>query len=49
MTVNTNRWDPILNYPGYMGVVLHLRLYLNEYLSDLHVLVSDSKLNKTSF
>ena len=24
--VNTNRWDPILNYPGCMGVVLRLRL-----------------------
>ena len=35
--VNTNRWDPILNYPGCMGVALRLRLYLNEYLSDLHV------------
>ena len=35
--VHTNRWDPILNYPGSMGVVLRLRLYLNEYLSDLHV------------
>ena len=36
-SVNTNRWDPILNYPGSMGVALRLRLYLNEYLSDLHV------------
>ena len=27
--VNTNRWDPILNYPGCMGVALRLRLYLN--------------------
>ena len=35
--VHTNRWDPRLNYPGSMGVVLRLRLYLNEYLSDLHV------------
>ena len=35
--VNTNRWDPILNYPGCMEVVLLLRLYLNEYLSDFHV------------
>ena len=43
--VNTNRWDPILNYPGCMGVVLRLRLYLNEYLSNLHVFVSDSKIN----
>ena len=43
--VNTNRWDPILNYPGCMGMVLRLRLYLNEYLSDLHVFVSESKLN----
>ena len=24
--VNTNRWDPILNYPGSMGVVLRLGL-----------------------
>ena len=26
-----------LNYPGCMGLLLRLRLYLNEYLSDLHV------------
>ena len=37
LQVHTNRWDPRLNYPGSRGVVLRLRLYLNEYLSDLHV------------
>ena len=40
-----NRWDPRLNYPGSMGVVLRLCLYLNEYLSDMHVFVSAFKLN----
>ena len=29
--VHTNRWDPRLNYPGSVGVVLGQRLYLNEY------------------
>ena len=44
--LHTNRWDPRLNCPGSMRVVLRLRLYLNEYLSDLHVFfVSESKLN----
>ena len=34
--VHTNWLDPRLNYPGSMGVVLHLHLYLNDYLSDFH-------------
>ena len=25
MAVNTNRWDPILNYPGCMGVALFIQ------------------------
>ena len=34
--VHTNRWDPRLNYPGSMGVVMRLRLYIKDYLSDFH-------------
>ena len=34
--VHTNRWDPRSSYPGSTGVVLRLRMYLSEYLSDFH-------------
>ena len=36
IAANTNRWDPILNYPGSKEVVSCHHQYLKHYWSDFY-------------